>query len=73
MSDHIAGADSSQLFLAASRDFGRARQIFETVIATPPADGSSGHYHFDNGLGGGNSVPEMTVLLSVAKHNLVRF
>ncbi len=31
--EHTMRSDSSFLFLSAARDFGRARQIFETVVA----------------------------------------
>ena len=32
--EHTAASDASFLYLSAARDFGRARQIFETVVAS---------------------------------------
>jgi hypothetical protein len=37
--DHMARSDSQFLYSTAARDFGRARQIFESVLATPPPPG----------------------------------
>ena len=69
--DHTARTEVPTLYIAAARDFGRARQIFESVASIAPPPGGSGHSHFPGGSGGGNSTPEMLALVAVTKNNLV--
>ncbi len=69
--DHTAKSEPQMLYLAAARDFGRARQIFESVLASAPPPGGSGLTHFEGGCGGGNSFGEMSTLIAITKNNLV--
>lgn len=71
--DHTAKSPSSELLLAASKDFLRSRQIFETILTSSVSTASTGTNTSSNSVLGQNlgNADDVASLVSVCKNNCV--